>query len=104
MGPKPCHGADVTSTTAGILLHMTANVREVYTHLDSTNPLRFLIGTECSPFSPYCWIYTLAQAYCRPKNDQSDRKDCGDEHRWATRYAKGDIPVHLLSQLDQMVA
>lgn len=58
----------------------------VYTHLDGTNPLRLLGGTECSPFSPYFWVITgrrIAQAYCRPNNDQSGRKDCGEKHRCA---------------------
>lgn len=87
MGPKPGHGAGWTSTTAGIQLqHDSQHEGCVYTHLDGTNPLRLLGGTECSPFSPYFWVITgrrIAQAYCRPNNDQSGRKDCGEKHRCA---------------------
>jgi hypothetical protein len=51
-----------------------------HTHIDSADPFRFLIGTECPPFFPYRWICAGARiirtrhAYCGPENGQSDRK------------------------------
>ena len=58
----------------------------VYTHIDSANPIRFLLGGECSPFSPYRWLCTgpllirAKHSACRPKESQSNRKKFVDEH------------------------
>jgi hypothetical protein len=65
----------------------------VYTHVDSANPFGFLLSTECSPFSPYCWHCTGAlivrtkHGYCRPKKSQSEGKKFVDEHFWV----RGDV-------------
>jgi hypothetical protein len=94
METKPGYGADLLGTTAGILLQhdgqCEGGVGGVYAHLDSIKPGRLLISTERSPFPPYLWRITIAQDYYRPKNDQSNRKDRRDEHRWAVWYTKGN--------------
>ena len=62
-----------------------------YTHVDSTNPFRFLGGTERSPFFPYCWLRTGARtiraryAHYRPNKDQSDGEDTGEVHTSGAR-------------------
>jgi hypothetical protein len=61
----------------------------VYTHVNCANPFGFLLGTECSPLSPYCWVCTGAlivrteHGYCRHKKGQSNGKKFVDEHVWA---------------------
>ena len=93
MESEPGHEAVVISTKMEYCVSQDGQCKGGdYTHLDSTNPLRFLSVAECSPFSPYFYLFTLTsttKAQCRPKDDQNDGKECGDDHRRATGYTKG---------------
>jgi hypothetical protein len=63
----------------------------VITHVDSADPFCFLLGTERSPFFPYCRLCARTRVriirtrhdHCGPKNGQSDKKGFADEHFWA---------------------
>jgi hypothetical protein len=83
--------------------------RAVPTHIDSADPFRFLLGTECSPFFPYRRICTgvrtirTRRAYCGPENRQSDRKNLNfvDGHVWercCVKWGKGFQTVYLLGR------
>jgi hypothetical protein len=56
------------------------------THVDGADPLRFLMGTECSPFSSNGWVFAGAfffrakYADCREKENKSDVKEPQEEH------------------------
>jgi hypothetical protein len=96
MGTKLSHEVGLPGTTAGILLQHDSQweggVGGVYAHLDSIKPGRLLIGAERSPFSPYLWRTTIAQGYCRPKNDQS--KEQAEGRSIGGRLGRGtDGPV-----------
>lgn len=58
-----------------VIANVEGGVGGVYAHLNGIKPGSLLIGTERSPLSPYLWRTTVAQGYCRPKDDQSNRKD-----------------------------
>ena len=96
MGTKLSHGAGLPGTTSGMLLQRDGQceggVGGVYAHLNGAKPGRLLIGTERSPLSPSLWRTTVAQGYCSPKDDQSNRKGRWGEHRWATGYTEGNRP------------
>ena len=59
-----------------------------HTHFDSTNPFRFLEGTEFSPFFAYGRLVAGAllnrarHSSYRPKGGQSDGKESQDKHGW----------------------
>ena len=63
--------------------------RRLYTNVDSADPFRFLLGGECSPFSPYHWICTgellvrTRHGQCRPKKSQRNRNKFVERHVWA---------------------
>ena len=67
--------------------------REVgaHTYIYSANPFRFLVGTKCSPFSPYRRLFTGCRTgktgyfQCRPNKDQSDGEDASDLHTSGAR-------------------
>jgi hypothetical protein len=67
----------------------------VYTHVDGVNPIRFLLGGECSPFSPYRWLCTggvivgTRHSQRGPEKGQSSRKKFVGEHIWAKRCVNG---------------
>jgi hypothetical protein len=56
------------------------------THVDGADPLRFLLGTECSPFSANGWVFAGALFFrgkyddCREKENKSDGKEPQEEH------------------------
>jgi|SRR6267142_1130850 len=89
MGPKLGRAAGVTGTTIrieGWHEHDVYLKRVADTHVDSANPLRFFLGTECSPFSANGWLFAGALlvgakgAECGAKEDQNDRKEPQEEH------------------------
>lgn len=87
MGPKMGHEACVTGTAGRIPLQDDSHARRrSYTHIDSTDPFRFLVGTKSSPFFPYprrctgVLIIKTRYARSRPNNDQSDGEDTRDLH------------------------
>ena len=92
MASGPSHEAVLTSTGFERLFFKQGGQCEsvVNAHIDSADPFRFLLGTECSPFFPYRWIYTgvriirTRDAYCRPEDGQSNRKNLNfvDGHVW----------------------
>jgi hypothetical protein len=87
MGSKLGHEAGVTGTAARRSHEHDDYVRGVApTHVDSPNPIGFLLGTECSPLPAYDWLSAGARfirarhADCGPKDSQSDGKEPQDEH------------------------
>jgi hypothetical protein len=58
MALGPGHEADLTSTGLVRIFFQQDDRCEgaVHTHINSADPFRFLLGTECSPFSPYRWF------------------------------------------------
>lgn len=83
------HEAGVTGTASRIPLRNDSQCEEgVHTHIDSTNPFRFLVGAKRPPFFPYHWgctgplVLRTRYAHSRPNNDQSDGEDTRDLHIW----------------------
>ena len=91
MESEPSREAVLTDTGFQISLQQDNKCKEsVDTNVDSANPFRLLLGTECSPFSPYRWFRTrprvirTGHAERRPENDQCDRNNTNfvDGHVW----------------------
>jgi hypothetical protein len=79
----------------------------VDTHVDGADPLRLLMGTECSPFSANGWVFARAlffrgkSADCREKEKKSDGKEPQEEHtvageRGAQMRAKTRTPTRFI--------
>ena len=91
MESEPSREAVWTNTGFQISLQQDNKCKEgVNTNVDSANPFRLLLGTKCSPFSPYRWFRTRTRVIrtghveCRPENGQHDRNNMnfGDGHVW----------------------
>ena len=85
MGSEPGHEGDVASTKFPNMLQQDERCEAALTYVDSANPVRFLLGTECSPFPPYRWVCTAVRTkhtWCRPKKGQSNGKEVVDQHIW----------------------
>jgi hypothetical protein len=89
MASGPSHEGALPSTGFGIALQEEDQCGgSDNTHVDCTDPFRFLPCTECSPFFPYCrlyartriWIIRARHDNCGPKNGQSDRENFADKH------------------------
>jgi hypothetical protein len=87
MGPKPGHEAGGTGTVSRIPPQNDSQCEgDPHTHVDSTDPFRLLIGTECSPFFPYHWVCTRAltirarYTHCRPDKDENNRECSMEVH------------------------
>ncbi len=109
MGSELSHEAVLTSTEFRISLQRDDQSKEgVNTHVDSTNPFRLLLGTKCSPFSPYRWFRTGARiirtrnAYCTPEDSQSNGQNFVDEHIWARCCVNGSQSSGLFIILKSM--
>ena len=76
--------------------------RRLYTNADSADPFRFLLGGECSPFSPYHWICTgellvrTRHGQCRQKKGQRNRKESVERHVWARCRVDGGTTAQSL--------
>jgi hypothetical protein len=109
MGSEPSHEAVLTSTEFRISLQRDGQRKEgINTHVDSTNPFRFLLGTECSPFSPYRWFRTggriirTRNAYCEPEDSQSGGETFVDKHFWVRCCVNGSQSSGLFIALKSM--
>ena len=69
----------------------------VYTYVDSADPIRFLLGGECPPFSPYRRLCTGAllertrHGECRQKDGQRDTEKLVKIHAWARCCVNGGV-------------
>lgn len=87
MESELCHEVILTNTRFRILFQQNdQRGGGVNTHVDSADPFRFLVGTECSPFPPYRWFCTGGRiirtryAYCVPQNGKGEREKFVGKH------------------------
>ena len=61
MGSEPGRGAVLTGTGIQMGLQQDHQYEGVNTDVDSADPFRLLLGTECSPFFPNHWLCTMVR-------------------------------------------